>query len=254
MEIIWKNCEPTEENYWENLRRCDKYNNLQHMLMVLYRYYKLEGNEDKSPKDLELELRKRNFNFGLIACEKDSDPDVKRNFDDGKIAFIKPKYVFGKNKINFSEIEEQHYAKYRVIVSCRPREFVIKETLDHSSSIEENLEKLEYGGDIINVIEGGDNEPLSKNDYMLNEKEKSLNEIILEGKKLVTFKEVNFEEVFANAQKEHPNSKPQLYAMGRNGEPIFALVNDGVIVCQIGFCIAITSTREKIYKFVPLPR
>ena len=37
------------------------------MLMVLHRYFKLEGNEDKTPRDLELELRKRNFNFGLIA-------------------------------------------------------------------------------------------------------------------------------------------------------------------------------------------
>lgn len=253
MEIIWEDCEPTEENYWENLRRCDKYNNLQSMLMVLYRYYKLKGNEDKTPRDLELELRKRNFNFGLIACDKDSDPDVKRNYDDGKIVFIKTKYVFGKNKIDFSKTEEHHIAKYNVIVSCRPREYVIKETLDHSSSIEENLEKLEYGGDICNSIKG-DDKPLSKNDYLLNDKEKSLNELILEGKKLVRFKEVNFEEIFINTQNKYPNSQPQLYAMGRNGEPIFALVNDGVIICQIGLCITMTNTGEKEYEFVPLPR
>ena len=44
MEIIWENCEPTEENYWENLKRCDKYNNLQIfckkslLLIIIYIY------------------------------------------------------------------------------------------------------------------------------------------------------------------------------------------------------------------------
>ena len=42
--------------------------------------------------------------------------------------------------------------------------------------------------------------------------------------------------------------------MGRNGEPILALVNDGVIICQIGLIITMTSTGEQNYQFVPLPR
>lgn len=253
MEIIWENCEPTEENYWENLKRCDEYNNLQNMLMVLHRYFKLEGNEDKTPRDLELELRKRNFNFGLIACEKDSDPNVKRKYDNGEIKFIKTKYIFGKNKIELDKVEDHHIAKYNVIVSCRPRKYVIQETLENSSSIEENLEKLENAGEICNNIKGNSN-PISKADYVLSDNEKSLNQLILEGKKLVTFKEVNFEEIFINAQKKYPNSQPQLYAMGRKGEPILALVNDGVIICPIGIIITMTSTGEQNYQYVPLPR
>ena len=253
MEIIWEDCEPNEENYWENLRRCDKYNNLQNMIMVINRYYKLEGNEDKTPRDLELELRKRNFNFGLIACEKESDPIVKKKYDDGEIKFIKTKYIFGKNKVDLDKVEEQHFAKYNVIVSCRPREYVIKETLENSASMEENLEKLENAGEICNNMKG-DTEPLSKSDYVFNEREKSLNQLILEGKKLITFKEVDFEEIFRNAQNQYPNSQPQLYAMGKNGEPILALINEKKIVCPIGLYICMSSTGEQTYKFVPLPR
>ena len=252
MEIIWEDCEPNEENYWENLRRCDKYNNLHNMLLVLNRYYKLKGNEDKTPRDLELELRKRNFNFGLIAINKDSDPDIKKKYDDGEIKFIKNKYIFGKDKLDLDKVEEHHIAKYNVIVSCRPRKYVIQETLENSSSIEENLEKLEDAGEIINNIEDND-EPLSKKDYVLNDKEKSLSQLILDGKKLVMFKEVNFEEIFRNAQNKYPNSQPQLYAMGKNGEPIFALVNNDTIICPIGLCITMTSNGEQNYEFVPLP-
>ena len=78
--------------------------------------------------------------------------------------------------------------------------------------------------------------------YILSDNEKSL-KINFRRKKLITFKEVNFEEIFVNAQKKYPNSKPQLYAMGRNGEPMLALINDGTIVCPIGICITMTSNE-----------
>ena len=42
--------------------------------------------------------------------------------------------------------------------------------------------------------------------------------------------------------------------MGRNGEPMLALINDGTIVCPIGICITMTSNGEQNYQFVPLPR
>ena len=87
--------------------------------MVLPRYYKLEGNEDKTPKDLELELQKRNFNFGLIN-EKDSDPDVEK-YDNGEIKFVKSKYIFGKHKIKLDKVEDHHIAKYNVIISSSKR-------------------------------------------------------------------------------------------------------------------------------------
>ena len=47
-----------------------------------------------------------------------------------------------------------------MLLLARPREYVIKETLIHSSTIEENLEKLEYGGEICNIK--GNTEPISK--------------------------------------------------------------------------------------------
>ena len=42
--------------------------------------------------------------------------------------------------------------------------------------------------------------------------------------------------------------------MGKNGEPILALINNGTIVCPIGIYITMTSTGEQNYQFVPLPR
>ena len=73
MEITWEECEPTSENFWENLRRCDKYNSLSKIIMILPRYYRLDGNEDKTPKDLELELLaidvlkvEKNYEINLI--------------------------------------------------------------------------------------------------------------------------------------------------------------------------------------------
>lgn len=251
MQVSWENCEITDENFWENLRRCDQYNSLQNILMILPRYYKLDGNEDKSPKDLELELRSRNFNFGLIACSKEKDPSIKKAYEENKYTFIKPKYIFGKNKIDLTKLEPHHHATFYVIVSCRPRHFVIKEVLEHSSSIQENLNKLEEAGELTNKIVGNE-DTLHKNDYILNDNEKTLSQLILEGKKLIKFEKVNFEETFKKAQEEYPNSEPKLYAMGKNGEPILALVNEGKIVCPIGICISMSANGKQIVTFVPL--
>ena len=251
MQVSWEICEPTEDNFWENLKRCDQYNSLHNILMILPRYYKLDGNEDKTPKDLELELRKKNFNFGLIACSKDSDPSVKKAYDENKIIFVKTKYIFGKKKFEIKNLEPHQYAKFNVIASCRPRHLVIQEVLQHSSSIEENLEKLEEAGEIVNK-EVGNSDPLSSKDYVLNDNEKSLNELILEGKRLIKFERVSFEEIFKKAQSDYPNSQPQLYSMGKKGEPILALVNEGQIICPIGICISMSDNGEKLISFVPL--
>jgi len=248
MEITWEECEPTNENFWENLRRCDKYNSLNKLIMILPRYYRLEGNEDKTPKDLELELRSRNFNFGLIACKKENDLSVKKAFEDDKIFFIKPKYIYIKNKLK--KIEPRHCATYYTIISCRPRALVIKETLEHSSSIEENLSKLEESGEITKK-DIDNNFLLSDNDDVLSKGERSLTELVLEGKRLIKFTEVNFEEIYQNAKKNFPLSKEVLYKMGKNGESILALVNDGKIICPIGICILIESD-QKVIKYVLL--
>ena len=251
MEIHWDDCEPNEENFWENIKRCDKYNRLQEMIMIISGYYLLDGNQNKTPKDLELELRDRNFNVGLIASEQNYDPSVKKGIDDGIIKIVKSNYVFNKIKnVDLKNVPEDQLTNYHVLVSCRPREYVIKETLDHSSSMEENLEKLMIAGELVNKNET----KISPDDVILSESEKSLSQLIREGKKLIRFKEVNFEEIFINAQKKYPNCQPQLYAMGRNGESILALINYGLIVCPIGICISITSTGEQKYQFVPLPR
>ena len=118
-QVTLEDCELSEENVWANIKNVDKLNQLDLMCLIMESYYKFHNNT-KTPKDLELELRARNFNFGLIACDKDNDPDVKREFINGNIHFIKSQYIFGKEKIDLkNDLEDKHIAKYYVIVSCR---------------------------------------------------------------------------------------------------------------------------------------
>jgi hypothetical protein len=251
MEIKWNNCEPTRENFWENIKRCDKYNRLHEMLMIIPRYYDFEENTGNTPKDLELDFRKHGLNVGLIACDSSKDLDLKKALESDLIMLIKPQYINGKNKIDLTKAKEEHMSSYNTKVSCRPREYVIKETLEYCSSMEENLEKLAESGDIVSK---NGNQKISENDVVLNNKEISLAQLIKEGKKLISFKKVDLKEIFSEAEKKYPNAKTFVCAMGYNGAPIFALIENSKIVCPIGITASFDNNGNQIISYVPLPR
>ena len=256
MEIVWEECEPTVENFWENIKNCDRHNSLQQMIMVIPMYYKFEGNENKTPRDLEMEMRERGLNVGLIACDPLKDPSIKKAMENNSLKVIKSRYAYKKGSVNLRNTTEEHNAKYNVIVSCRPREYVIKETLEHSSSMEENLEKLEEGGELVSIENnsGNEYENESENVHNLTDEEKSISQLISEGKKLLRFKEVNLEEIFIEYKKRNPESEMKLYSMSRNGEPIMAMCNDTKIVCPIGMIATMDNEGKHQYKFIPLTR
>ena len=66
--------------------------------------------------------------------------------------------------IKKDEIDPSSISKYVTYISCRPRESVIQEILTHSSSLEENLQKLEIAGDLISF----NSELFDKQDIHLN--------------------------------------------------------------------------------------
>ena len=248
MEITWTDCEPTEENFWENLKRCDKYNRFGDIVMISSRFYEFEKNIGKTPKDFELELRKRNFNFGLIATHISQDPDIKSALDKNEIRIIKPQYFYGKNKVKTEDIKDEHLSEYYIKFSCRPRDYVIKETLEFSKSLEENMEKLEISGNICS----NEKKKISDNDVILNNEQIEFGKLISKGLKMINIKEINFEDVFNKYQNENPNATIGMVAMGHNGEAIMALILNGQIICPIGLSIGHDTDGNKKINYIPL--
>ena len=245
---IWTDCEPTEENFWTNLKRCDEFNSLKDIIMIIGRYYDLEGNENKSPKDLELELRKRNLNFGLIATHISQDNEIEDALNQKKFALIKERYV--RNRIKIDEYTDEHKTDYYVKYSCRPRKYVIEETLKFRKSIEENLEKLELAGSVISI--GDKIQKISEMHEIFNQKENDLGELIGQGRKLIKFQKVNFEQVFKKHESDNPGARLVVVAVAPNGGPILGLVKDSALVCRIGVNIYYDNERQKVSKYIPL--
>jgi hypothetical protein len=203
--IEWTNCEPTLANIWHNIVALDPTYNLQTMMMVMGSYYKFHEHK-VSPRDLELELRKRNLNTGLIAIDWTKDPDYKKIVDERKGAIIQLRYMHlytgGKAKC-LDDINPGHLAKYVTITSCRPRELVIEETLSHSFTIETNLEKLETAG---NPIIFGDDPrgSIADVDNISLIKQNKSNHNIQDGTKLVKVMYHNLKAIFETALEENP--------------------------------------------------
>tara|TARA_B100000886_G_scaffold183994_1_gene126233 strand:- start:901 stop:1662 length:762 start_codon:yes stop_codon:yes gene_type:complete len=253
MIVEWEDCEPTIDNFWKNVKTCDPLNNLKFAGSILFGYYKFEENFEKTPKDLELELRNHDLNMGLIADDYSDDNDVKKAIDENKIVLIKSKYLrLYKNINNIDEIDPEHISKYYVRISCRPRKYVIEETLKYSSSIEENLEKLDEAGEIVNI--NSDKSKLSNNDVMLDNKEIDLSKLIIECRKLMKVKKVELSKIFEDSYKQFPKATMAMHAMAHDGSPIMALVNEDKIVCPIGVKITMNNRGERTEEFVPLMR
>lgn len=249
----WVDCEPTIENFWKNVKTVDSLMNLNFTSMILSGYFSFSGNEDKNYRDLELELRENNINFGLIASNFENDNDLKKAINDKKVVLIKKKYqklYRNRETSNIDAINPDHIAKYFTLYSCRPRDYVIKETLQHSKSIEENLEKLKESGDIISLEE--DKFAISKSDKLLSESEMNLSSLVLKGKKLLKVKKVDLAEIFNNTLEKNSDATLAMHAMAHDGSPIFALVKNNRIISPIGLQISLDTNGNKVHSYLPL--
>ena len=249
VKIEWKKCEFNLDNIWHNITEIDSINNLQLMVMVISSYYKFHNNNTTSAL-LENELRKRNLNVGLIAVEWEKDSYYKNIIDKGVGVIIKRK-DFGnyhkQTKISRSDIDSKHISKYVIFISCRPREAVIEETLTHSSSMEENLDKLEEAGDLIGFKNEDD---AFKDDKKIDQNE--VNNQIQDGNMRIKLEKISFENLINEAKQLHPKADFAAHAFLNDGSILMALIDDNKIVCPIGLNIYHDKEGTQRVRYIPL--
>ena len=242
MEITFENCEASNDNFWQNVKTLDPLYKLNLMMMILESYYKL--NDNKNPKDLELDLRKHNLDVGLIAAKVKNDKTYQDIINRGKGIVIKRKYRHLYNKISENNINPDHIAEYYTMISCRPRKYVIEETLSHNESIEDNLNKLEEAGDMVVF-----NNDVPEGDVRVEQTDET--DLLQEGKKKIVIKKVSYEEIFKKTYEKYPNAKPAVYSMLSDGSPLYVLVDNNQIVCPIGMS-PYTENNEQKVKYFPI--
>lgn len=201
LSVSWKDCDPTIKNVMNNITEIDKIMNLELMSIVVESYYRLSK---KGYQDLETEMRKRDLNVGLIAVDWKKDNTYAKIVKLGKGVILDRKYIdqYKEKKLKKGMVKKEHIAPYVVFISCRPREYVIKETLTHSKSMEENFKKLKNSGTLIMFSEG---EVLDKNDKIIGQSE--LFSKIQEGKKKIVLEEVDLKEAFEDHTKKCPSAE-----------------------------------------------
>lgn len=245
MNVVWEDCEPTMENFLTNVKILDPTGNPKLMMMILYSYFSIH-NHTKTPRDLELELRKhKELNVGLIATDWRLDPHLSRIIQQGKGAVVKRKHFHHyKNRPinNIDEVDPEHLADYYVTPSCRKRKYVIEETLSHNISMEDNLEKLEESGDF--MIFG-------TNPKKDDEKTKLVS-LVGEGKKLIKLEDIDFEDEFQEILDKNENAKLILYAILMDDSEIHVIADGEKILCPIGLNIIKTEEGEELRQFIPL--
>jgi len=236
VQINWEDCEPTEENFWKNVETLDLVNHLKSMVLVTGFWYKLHP--EHTPADLEQAFRKRNLNVGLMAVDPMTDSSYRE-------AIESERGYLARYPRSGTPDPDAPRAKYAVFTSCRPRELVIKETLTHSRTLEENLEKLRDAGDL--VIRDQDDVPTAEK---FPESQMPLNKAISEGLKKAVAKVVDLREVLQRDLQECPDAQPVLYAMDPHGTPVFIYVHDGKLASRVAFSIGYDENGNKVTRLI----
>lgn len=227
--------ETPEQICCHNLTIADKYLNLQFMIASSMGWLKL--NPTKNYQDLEMEFRSKNFNTHLLACKPKDIPNTH----------------LGLHKDSDSTKYE-----YECIFSCRPKEYAIKELLQHWPNYEDNLAKLDKAG---SIIANSDNNEIADNKDIkkLNENEKDSIQLISENKKKISVTAVSAEnylnELIDMCEKEYKR-KPEekIVGMAPNGSPIFGLFLGEELVSAIGFVMELNGKNEKVMRLFDLKK
>lgn len=228
--------ETIEEICWHNLMTADKYLNLQYFIAAATGWIKL--NPTKNYQDLEKELRTKNLNTHLIAS--------------------KSKNISGTH-LGLCGNNDKTDCEYECIFSCRPKEFAVKELLEHWPSYDINFEKLDKAGSII--ADSDDNDAIdNKNFKKFNDQEVSSVSLIADGKKKLTIVQISPEKFLSNliemAEKKF-NKTPSEKIVGltkSSGEPIFGLFLEDKLLSDIGFVIKINSQGDKSMELFDLKK
>lgn len=209
---------------WANMRVSDQHLHLSTFVSAALGWLKANDGE-KNYQDLEKELRKRDFSTHIFASSK-----RETGFD-----ILLP---FSKNE------QKPNFYIYEAFFSCRPPPFAMKELLTHSTSYQENFDKLKYSGTLIT------NEVLHQMDvisdiHMFDEDETAILAKITYNKVLISLEKTPiFFKDFQNRLKEkYPNLAHKVIGL-YDGGPLFVFVSDSEIVSPIGFYFKVGNDGE----------
>ena len=243
-QVSLQDCQLNQQNVWNNIKSVDKLNKLDLMALIIQSYYKLYP--EKTPHDLEKELRDNNLNVGLIAVKWDKLEQYTELIKQNKGLILKkasiPKYK-GTQFNSSLDVDPCDLSKYVTFISCRPRDLVIEETLSHHKTMENNLEKLVEAGDFVGF---SDDDQTNNDDQKNNDDQVYKN--IQAGTKLIVLHEMDFEKIFNQLQQEYKSAEVKLVGNYQNKE-IYGLVSDNQIISPIVYYF---NDNQKI--FIQLPQ
>ena len=157
----------------QNMRFADENHHLALFICATIGWFKL--NPTKNLQDLENYLRDNNFSTHLIATKP------KEN-------------IHHKLKGYGSRFNEN--CNWECIFSCRPKEYALKELLEHSATYEENFKKLLDSG--LLVVENENSLPDDPSIKKFNDKEKSEFNKVQDNEVIIKTKEITDEQFLSN--------------------------------------------------------
>ena len=210
----------------DNLRTISKTSNITLCVNAAMAWWKY--NPGMKTTDLEKKLREENIDIYLISALHDYD----------------------KTKYRLSvPFEPESSGERLLILSARPKEYAMKELLEHASSYEENFSRLDEAGMMAPV-----GLKFSELENKLETDMDKLKDVFGELEVSIT----PLDEAFNNTLKEYKqkyNKEPEMAAHSinrHNGSFNMALVHEGKIICDIGLNITHNEEGEKVISYVSL--
>lgn len=212
--------EDPEEVCWNNLKKADHMLNQKFMMMSVVGWFRLHP--DKNYQDLEKEFRKRDMDTHIVAREVKLKEGIRLS-------------ILGKH-------DKREY-KYEGMLSCRPKEYALKELLTFHDTYEENFDMLPQTGILMTNNENIDLlRPVSEEEIANADKDEiDKSDLIQYNKTIIDYVDMTVEE-FLNEETERIISKynvePTRTVVGINGMgmPIYGFVLDDTIVSSYGYC------------------
>jgi hypothetical protein len=209
----------------DNLRTISNHPNITLCVNAAMAWWKY--NPGMKTTDLENKLREENIDIHLISSSQDYD----------------------KTKYRLSlPFDPESSGNRLLILSARPKEYAMKELLEHASSYEENFSRLNEAGMMTPV-----GLKFSELENKLETDMDKLKDVYGELEVSVT----PLDEAFNNAFEEYKqkyNKEPELavHSMSPNGSFNMTLVHEGKVICGVGLNVTYNEAGEKVVSYVPL--
>ena len=260
--IKWIDCEPTLENFIKNMKTLDQTYNLNLILPIVMSYFSIE--KDKTPQDLEKELRKHNLNTGIIAKPLESEPSYVKMLESGH-KLIKPSYLHSEKNDYPPEAE----CKYILITSCRPRQAVEQEILQIHESLKDNFDKLPECGVLIQYhsedkeesregegsegeVKETDKDTETEEETKKETEEDKLHSLINAGKKLAVLEKMDLKQKFQEVLSQCPTATVELLILNEDGSSVYVIVDNHKIIFNVGKVIYYDQSKTKMEKYIML--